>query len=125
MSQGLIIFAHFLRRGYPFELVLENWEKVQAISREEALIPKEAEMTDEEEKIFYLISTYNPNNNQIRDIVLQKWDILRRSSATKDLAENKIVFGFRKNPNLKDILVRSRLPKIKDPSKMAPKSNVA
>ena len=65
----------------------------------------------------HLISTYNPNNNQIRDIVLQNWDILCRSSATKDLAEKKVVFEFRKNPNLKVLLVRGKSPKSRIPVK--------
>ena len=65
--------------------------------------------TDDEEAIFYLITTFNPMNDHLRDIVLKNWGILKRSSATKDLSMKKVVFGYRKCPNLKNILVRAKL----------------
>ena len=65
-------------------------------------------------RFFYLITTFNPKNDQIRKIVTDNWEVLHRSSVTKDLSEKRIIFGYRKCPNLKDILVRAKLPKLSD-----------
>ena len=90
LRQSAILLAHFLCRGYPLELVLENWEKVQGISREEALEPNPEKLTEDEETIFFLITTFNPKNDQLRDIVIENWDILKCSSVMKDLSTKKL-----------------------------------
>ena len=89
LRHSAILLAHFLCRGYPLELILENWEKVQGISREEALEPNPKKLNEDEETIFFLITTFNPKNDQLRDIVIKNWDILKRSSVTKNCPRKK------------------------------------
>ena len=43
-------------------------------------------------------------------IITQNWDLLGTSEATRELYESKIVFGYRRNPRLRDLLVRSSIP---------------
>ncbi len=93
------------------ELIIEILAKAQDTPRELALSENKEIMTDEESQIFYLITTFNPKNDQLRKIVTVNWDVLQRSSVKKDLSKKRIVFGHRKCPNLTDILVRAKLPK--------------
>ena len=71
-------------------------------------------MTDDDETIFFLITTFNPNNYQLRDIVLKNWDILKCSSVTKEPIHEKSCFRYRKCPNLKDILACAKLKPKRD-----------
>ena len=86
-----LIAGHFLRRGYPLELVIENLVKAQDTPRDIALSENKEAMTDEENQIFYLTTTFNPKNDQLRKIVTDNWEVLQRSSVTKDLSEYCIV----------------------------------
>ncbi len=44
--------------------------------------------------------------------------MLKRSSTSKILAETKITFGYRRPPNLKDLLVRARVPQVVKPKRL-------
>ena len=68
-------------------------------------------------KRFYCITTHNPSNPPIRDIVSKHWQILGKSSGTRHLVENTIIFGFRRNKNLSDSLVRASTCTKKNQSK--------
>ena len=94
----------------------------QETPREPALSENKEVMADDESQIFYLITTYNPKND--RKIVTDNWEVLQRSSVTKDLSEKRIIFGHGKCPNLKDILVRAKLPKASEgtPNRILPNS---
>ena len=48
--------------------------------------------TDEQEGLF-VITTFDPESNILGDMVRENWDLLRRSVATKLLAEAKLTFG--------------------------------
>ena len=85
---------------------------MQGTSRDLALLENKEHMLEDENEIFYLIKTYNPKTNQIREIVLNNWEVRQSSSVTKDLAAKNVLFGHKKYPNLKDMLVRVKLPKL-------------
>ncbi len=106
-----LIAKHFLRRGYPRDLVEESLLKVRRIDRstllEKPTDPQVAPQSDEER--FFLITTYNPANPNFNDIVRKNWDILCTSDDTSFLSDSKIIFGFRRNKNLKDRLCRARV----------------
>ena len=36
------------------------------------------------------------------------WDLLKRSVATKELSEKRIIFGYRRPKSLRDLLVKSK-----------------
>ena len=57
-----------------------------------------------------LVFTYQPNFGGLQEICKNNWDLLKRSTATKELSEQKIIYGYRRPKNLKDILVRAKLP---------------
>ncbi len=104
------MMGHFLRRGYPLSLLENAFIKVQDLERMDTLKLKEKEYVVEGQEDLYLISTFNPGNTPFRTIIQNNWPILSRSSATKELSEKRIIFGYRKEKNLKDMLVRAKLP---------------
>ncbi len=58
--------------------------------------PNPEKLNEDEETIFFLIMIFNPKNDQLRDIVIENWDILKRSSVTKDLSTKKSCFWIQK-----------------------------
>ena len=61
--------------------------------------------TSQDQKL-YLISTYQPNWGGLKDLVTRNWDFLTR---TKFLHKKKVIFGYRCNKNLKDILMHEKV----------------
>ena len=72
-----------------------------------------------------LITTYSPEFSGLKDIVTRNWDLLKHSSTTKVLAETKITFGYRRPPNLRDMLVRAKILQKKETSRLKPHCHFA
>ncbi len=101
-----LIAKHFLRRGYPKTLIEESLIKVRRIDRATLLQKPAAPQTDgrtDEEK-FFLITTFNPAGPNFTDMISKNWEILSTSDDTSFLTDSKIIYGFRRNQNLKDRL---------------------
>jgi len=81
--------------------------KVEKIDRNLLLKPKTKDTI--EEKPFYSITTYNPWGNIVKDTIKASWSLLSRSASTRPLCDKKIIFGYRRNKNLRDLLVTSKL----------------
>ena len=62
-----------------------------------------------DEERFFLITTFNPANPNFAEIISKNWDILSTSDDTAFLSESKIIYGFRRNKNLKDRLCKARV----------------
>jgi hypothetical protein len=99
-----------MRRGYPMKLLEEAATRIQSLNRDE-LLKEAAEGREktEDNKVF-LITTYNPNYQQLRRIVHDNWDMLGKSPATDFLYERRLMCGYRRPNNLRDFLVRANIP---------------
>ena len=53
----------------------------------------------------YLITSYNPANPALAQMIFKYWPILGRSSGTRLLTKAKIIYGHRRPRNLKDTLI--------------------
>ncbi len=73
-----------------------------------------------QENSLFLITTNSPEYSGINDLVRENWDILKRSSTTKILAETRIIFGYRRPKNLKDLLIQAKLPALNQPKRRVP-----
>ena len=60
----------------------------------------------QDDKIF-LITTYHPSGRILGDIVKSNWDILDKSSSTREVLDWKVYQGFRQPKNIRDLLVRA------------------
>ena len=107
-----------MKRGYPVDTLLDAIKQVSHKTRETLLEIEwkkwgEPELTwDEHSQDLFLITTYTPEYMGLKTIVRENWDLLKWSSTTKNLAESRVIVGYRWRPNLKDILVRAKVPKL-------------
>ena len=112
---------HFLRRGYPKNLVVEAFTEALHRDRTTLLEPKTGERASETPNI--IVSTYNPSFKGLKPLVSKNWDILGRSCSTRKLHQTELIATYRKPKNLRDHLVRAKLPtKDIDPPKPGPPS---
>ena len=98
----------FIRRGYPEESVSQALIKARRQNRDDLLLDTQNTEKRSNDNVF-AISTYQPEFTGLKDTIKKNWDFLTKSNNTKDLHENKIIFDYRRNKNLRDILVQAKL----------------
>ncbi len=114
-----LLSHHFKRRGYPDSLIQSSLEKVCALDRSTLLAPKKKQARDKD-KVFFT-TTYNPANPNLRKSILDNWPLLADNPSSRaTLLPKKVIFGFRRPPNLKNELVRTKIPKNKSLGKVLP-----
>ena len=112
MTYIRLLASHFIRRGYPAELVHTAIKKAEVQDRA-TLISKNAptvktpEVKRDSDQTFYMVNTHNPANPPIRKIIETNWSILEKSKTTRAIINAKLIFGERRNKNLSDHLVRA------------------
>jgi len=102
---------HFLRRGYPLELLETAAITARRLDRNILLEPKNTPDTKSEEVI--LVTTYDPSQDLLREITKANWDYLGKSPLTTFIHKKKILVGYKRPKNLRDLLVKAecKLPK--------------
>ena len=120
-QNSLMLLSHFIRRGYPHQLVTAAMRKAELQDRD-SLIAKNAptiqankKNTPESQTNFYLVNTHNPANPPLRTIIENNWSLLNKSKTTRSLNEAKLIFGLCRNKNLSDQLVRASTRTINNP----------
>ena len=116
-----MLAAHFVRRGYPLEILDTAFSKVNAIDRNVLLNLEDQEVLSQvdsnqeintpvppPEKLFS-ITTYNPVGNPNQQLIKANWPMLGKSNTTLPLFKCRVIHGNRRAPNLRDILVHSKL----------------
>ena len=105
---------NFIRADYPPGVIREAFARVYNLDRLTLLnqIPLVEEDDEAKDKTF-LITTFHPNFRECDKIVGENWDLLDKSSSTRPLLKLDLIKGNRRAKNLRDILVRARLPKPK------------
>lgn len=94
----------FTNRLYPQADVDLALHKVSQISRLEALQPRGDSEIDERPT---LVLTHHPHNLPVRRIILSNWHILQQSSSVGDIFRLPPLLAYRRDTNLRDLLVRS------------------
>ena len=104
---------HFIRANYPANIIKDAFNRVYPLDRLELLSPRtQTDKLDPNTGI--LITTFHPFFRECDQIITRNWDILDRSSGTRPLMNLNIIRGNRRSKNLRDLLVRARLPRIND-----------
>jgi hypothetical protein len=101
--------AHFMDRGYPMKLLEEALQLAKSKDRD-MLLEQEKSKGEDDETPLFLITTYNPNFMHLRSIVYDNWEMLGKSPTTQYIHDKKLMCGFRRPKNLRDILVRANIP---------------
>ena len=94
---AMMLCSHFVRRGYPKHLVKLAYEKSLSLDRDELLNKEllkstsvgasitQPDATTKNANAFYCITTHNPRNSPIHDIINTNWDILQKTKTTRDI----------------------------------------
>ena len=106
---ALMLLTHFVRRGYPKHLILKALERTEHLERDNLLNKEtlQVKTNAHENKKFYCVTTHNPRNPPIREIITSNWEILGKTKTSRQILESEIIFGLRRNKNLSDNLVRA------------------
>ncbi|XP_066302861.1 uncharacterized protein [Branchiostoma lanceolatum] len=99
---------HFQKRGYEEALLDAAIARAQERPREDTL--KEKRPTTPRDRTV-LVTTYSPHLPPLQTIIRKYWYILQISARTKDIFKEPALFAYRRNKNIKDILVRAQVPK--------------
>ena len=115
---------NFLRRGYPLDLLESAAIKARRLDRTTLLAKQTNDTTKTMEEVI-LVTTYEPSQDILRNITLKNWDYLGKSPITTFIHQKKIMVGYRRPKNLRDLLVKAdcRLPK--KPAPIRPQENQA
>ena len=56
-----------------------------------------------------MLTSFYPNCNPLSGIVKKNWGILEHSSTTKDISKYRLIVGYKRTKNLRDILVNAKI----------------
>ena len=104
--------AQLRQKGYPIALLNSAFERARANKRTDLLQPKGKGVGEKgnEKKHTFLTTTYIPSFDGLRTQVSKTWDLLDRANSTRPIHERGLTVGYRRPKNLRDILVKARLP---------------
>ena len=116
-----MLLAHFQRRGYSVETLQNAMNKVKIIKRED-LLTEETQKKDQDPDVISVTTNYIPQCDDLPRVVKKNWGIVQRSTTTKCLAKKRLVIGYRRPKNLRDILVHSKIRHTKEVCEKSPLS---
>jgi len=112
-----IILDAFVKRGYDTTSLTKAMLKARDtprsyfLNRYNTVHSTQSRSSDPDiSRKFYLILQHHDKSIHIRDIIRKNWGLLSTSYSTKWIYDSKLVIGHHKNPNLKDLLVKSTIP---------------
>ena len=109
-SNAVTLGHHFIRRGYPSSQVEDDIIRVRRLDRNSILQPATNTDTNPNMDNLFLIDKFTPSDNVLKNVVQKNWSLLGRTNTTTPLYNNRIIFGHKRNTNLRDILVHAKLP---------------
>ena len=123
-KNAFMLSTHFIRRGYPKHLILRSLKKSLELDRD-SLLNKEVlsgtppnttnsqhtwgsqnSQTNSGPSV-YSITTHNPLNPPIKEIIKENWPLVQKTKTTRHLEDARLIFGLRRSKNLSDQLVRA------------------
>ena len=108
---------HFTRRKYPSDLIIRAFREALKVQRSKLL---ENNANQKETQANILVTTFHPESNVLKGVVAKNWDILGRSCSTREIHSKNVLTAYRRPKNLKDLLVRAKLPKAKPNTEPTP-----
>ena len=117
INQSKQLAFYFHKADYPSELLQLSFERAYLQDRKTLLVnqDKDNDKRSHENSLF-LITTYHPTFNEVNRVVSSNMDLLDKSSSTRPALQAKLIRGYRRCKNLRDILVRAKLKPLPDPN---------
>ncbi|XP_041471891.1 uncharacterized protein LOC121421287 [Lytechinus variegatus] len=105
--QALILGRQFIRRGYPPKLISETIRRVKKKSRKDLL---NKDRLVNEKKRLPLVTTFHPDTKKFVKQVRQEWPTLALDPKLGKIVGENPLHAQRQPPNLRKLLVSTRLP---------------
>ena len=112
-KHALDLAKHFVRRGYPKFLIEKHLLKARRQDRTLLLNhthADRAQQSNDSPQPFFFISTFHPGLHKPGQILLDNKDMLARHTTTLPLYKSRIILGYRRSQNLRDLIIRAKLP---------------
>ncbi len=106
VQQANQMMDHFKNRGYPSNILNEAYEKIILLNRDDLLKPN---LKDKKDIIPY-VSDFNLAGPKLNQSVQGNRKILKNNYECTELLKSKFLIAHRRPKNLRDMLVKSRLP---------------
>ncbi len=103
------IIHHYQQRGYPLPLLIEKLNHILQKDRQSLLNPPKPPTDSQAEQNLFCVVTYHPRNPPMLDILRDNWNLLECTPTLKCISEKQPKLGCRHNPNIRDLLVHSRI----------------
>ena len=85
--------------------LIRHFERASKYTQEEVLNSKEKEPVDTP----VMVAQFNPHNPPIKEFIRNNWNIITSSEECSEVFTKPPLIGYRKLPNLKDILTRAKI----------------
>ena len=102
--------AQLLKHKYPRDLLLDSMMRAWNQDRIHLLTSQSTETQQQQSDKIFLTTCYNQKYGGLRDQVESTWDLLGRSCSTRFIQNKNLVVGYRRPKNMRDLLVKARLP---------------
>ena len=93
-------------RGYPHKPLEQHYKRAARFSQKDLLDLKTRKIRDPQ---VLVTTTFNPRNPNISKIIRDNWNIIENTDELKQIFLEKLLIGFRRLPNLRDILTSNKI----------------
>ena len=97
----------FNNSNYPTTVTNSAMEKVSPLTQEDALLPADKQNTNERIPITL---TFHPLSQQVKHILYNNFNLLTDDVETADIFQSLPLMAYRREKNINDILIRTKLP---------------
>lgn len=102
------LFHNLKDKGYPTKIIMDATDEAEKLDREITMASK----NQQSNKVLTMVYTYNPNNVDIQNVIMNTIGCLDSSEIMSDiLKKNKLIFSKKQPPNLKELLTNARFKK--------------
>ena len=110
----------FHNSKYPPNITTSAMAKVSNLTQEASLVPVNNQTTQER---IPLTLTFHPLSKQVKNIIYNNFHLLTDDDETSEIFQTPPLMAYRRDKNMKDLLVRTKLPSTTELSGTTPCNN--
>ena len=97
--------GYYLKRGYPASSLKKHFNRANQFKQSDLLEDNPRETIDTP----VMVTQFNPRNPPIKSLIRDNWNIIQNTDELKQIFKDKPLIGYKRLPNLKDLLTRSAI----------------
>ena len=98
---------YYLKRGYPIKQLKNHHHRVKKFTQQELLQLNSTIKTANTSPV--MVTKYNPKNPNVKKFIHSNWNMIEHCDELKKIFTQKPLIGFRRFPNLRDILTKNKM----------------